>query len=338
MLEANPVLSIVIIAKNEEKYIKFCLESLIKDTKDLGSEIILVDSRSVDRTIEIASQYPIKIAVIDKRHKTTAALGRLIGTQLAKADLIFFIDADQILMSGWLEKAMSVLRSSDLIAGVTGNMEEGVVNTDGVFSYLRKLNYFEDRYVNNIAIAKTMSGIGIFKKQILKDVAGYDPFMWAYEDQELFLRLEQAGFLVAWSSGIMSRHLEDTRRLRENLRRLYQSYYIGSGQLLRRSIQNKLFFKSIKLLIAHPIEYSIWIFLGIFCLLFSYSNYLNLFFIWCVVTIIGLVAFSIKVKDPDFFLVYLMTIFSSAIGMAIGFFILPRFKENIKWDYTVIKE
>ena len=45
-------LSVVIIAKNEEKNIRRCLESVA-----WASEIVLIDSGSTDRTTEIAREY-----------------------------------------------------------------------------------------------------------------------------------------------------------------------------------------------------------------------------------------------------------------------------------------
>jgi cellulose synthase/poly-beta-1,6-N-acetylglucosamine synthase-like glycosyltransferase len=51
-------LSVIIITKNEEKNIERCLKSV-----QFADEIILVDSGSTDKTLEMASRFP-KVKII----------------------------------------------------------------------------------------------------------------------------------------------------------------------------------------------------------------------------------------------------------------------------------
>src|ERR1700690_89842 len=53
----NPVVSIIVPARNEEANITPCLESLVAQT-GLAYEIIVVDDDSTDRTAEIARSFP----------------------------------------------------------------------------------------------------------------------------------------------------------------------------------------------------------------------------------------------------------------------------------------
>ena len=55
-------ISVVIPSKNEEKTIAECIEFVQKALDRKKSyEIILVDSCSIDQTVNIAKKYPIKI-------------------------------------------------------------------------------------------------------------------------------------------------------------------------------------------------------------------------------------------------------------------------------------
>ncbi|BAI79832.1 glycosyl transferase [Deferribacter desulfuricans SSM1] len=80
-------ISVTIITINEEDNIERCLKSL-----DFADEIIVVDSGSKDKTIEIAKKYTDKIYFKDfngyGEQKNYAA-------SLARNDLIFSIDADE---------------------------------------------------------------------------------------------------------------------------------------------------------------------------------------------------------------------------------------------------
>jgi len=53
----NPTLSLCMIVKDEENFLPTCLES----AKDHVDEIIVVDTGSTDRTVEIATKYNAKV-------------------------------------------------------------------------------------------------------------------------------------------------------------------------------------------------------------------------------------------------------------------------------------
>jgi len=61
--------SIVIRACNEEKHIARLLEGIAQQFLK-EAEIILVDSGSTDRTLEIASQYPVRVVHIQPEEFT----------------------------------------------------------------------------------------------------------------------------------------------------------------------------------------------------------------------------------------------------------------------------
>ena len=62
-MNRNPVASIIIRAKNEEALIGEVLTAVYEQTvRDI--EVILVDSGSTDRTLEIARKFPLKIIEI----------------------------------------------------------------------------------------------------------------------------------------------------------------------------------------------------------------------------------------------------------------------------------
>src|ERR1700686_257620 len=56
---SNPVVSIIVPARNEEACLSSCLESLVAQT-GIDLEIIVVDDASTDRTAEIARSFEIK--------------------------------------------------------------------------------------------------------------------------------------------------------------------------------------------------------------------------------------------------------------------------------------
>ena len=336
----DTVISIVVISKNEEKHIGLCLGSVFAEIKAMpATEVILVDSRSTDRTIDIASKYDIKIAVIDKKHKTTPGLGRLIGTQLAEGKLIFFIDGDKVLTPGWLKEALSIINKPENIAGVTGNIEEGVWDREGNFRLLHVASYFKNKYQYGIPVAITIDGTGLLKKAALETAGGYDPFMPSCEDTDLFLRIEKNKSVIAWTPKIMCRHMTDTYKMPEIAGKIFSGYYLGLGYYLRKALKNKIFWKSLSSK-ELPFSYGIWLLLGIFCFLLSFLNKSYfIFFLWLIMNFIGLVIVFVRIKlnkkNKGFF-PSIAHILGSSLGVVCGFFITPKPVDS-KFNYKIIK-
>lgn len=85
----NIKISTVIITLNEEKDIGRCLKSV----KDISDEIIVVDSYSTDKTIDIAKKFG---AVIYQRKFDSYDKQKDYATSKARSEWIFSLDADEI--------------------------------------------------------------------------------------------------------------------------------------------------------------------------------------------------------------------------------------------------
>src|SRR5438445_5765266 len=85
-------LSVVIIAYNEEANIGRTLESVMPLVRDDKGEIIVVDSRSIDRTVEIAKSFGAKVFV--EEWKGYAAQ-KNSAIDKATGEWILSLDADE---------------------------------------------------------------------------------------------------------------------------------------------------------------------------------------------------------------------------------------------------
>lgn len=95
-------LSVVVPAFNEEQYIAWTLESIIKHAPPNLIEIIVVDNASTDRTAEVALRFD-KVKVVFEPKKGTG-WARQKGFEKATGDLIAFIDADTLVNRRWFER------------------------------------------------------------------------------------------------------------------------------------------------------------------------------------------------------------------------------------------
>lgn len=90
--ETFPIVTVVIRALNEAEFLPECLSSILDQDYDGQIEIVLVDSGSTDRTIEIAQSYDCKIVQIKK---SNFSFGRSLnmGCSAAIGDILILLSA-----------------------------------------------------------------------------------------------------------------------------------------------------------------------------------------------------------------------------------------------------
>lgn len=156
-----PQISILVPVYNVEKYLRRCIDSVIKqDFQDW--EMVLVDDGSPDKSPLICDEY----SSLDKRiktvHKTNGGLpsARLVGFQKAKGKYLVFLDSDDFL----LDNALSILYAK---------IEEGYDMVRAGYRMIQSENESEDIRPK---ILGEIIGMSNFRRGLLN--GKIDPFMW----------------------------------------------------------------------------------------------------------------------------------------------------------------
>lgn len=132
----QPLISIVIPTRNSANTLDSCLQSIVNQTYP-NTELVIVDSQSTDRTIEIAREYSAKI--IETQWGLLGA--RFLGFKASKGDYILYLDSDQILAySNILQRSLSMFPNNDMLC-----LEEESSRID---SFLQKLIAADRKLVN----------------------------------------------------------------------------------------------------------------------------------------------------------------------------------------------
>jgi rhamnosyltransferase len=179
--------SIVIRAFNEEKHIGKLLSG-IQSQEYPAIEVILVDSGSSDKTLEIANQYPVKVVHITSSEFT---FGRSLnrGIAAASGELIVIISAHCYpVYPDWLDKLLEPF-IDDQVAVSYGKQRGGKSNHFSENQFFR--NYFPDisqpnqgqpyTHNANAAIRKTLWERNPYSEELtgLEDLAWSS---WAKEE------------------------------------------------------------------------------------------------------------------------------------------------------------
>ena len=91
------ILSIGMIVKNEEKYLDMCLSAIKPILDNVDSELIIADTGSTDRTVEIAKKYTDNVFYFEWINDFAAARNSTL--ERAKGEWYLYIDADEIFQS-----------------------------------------------------------------------------------------------------------------------------------------------------------------------------------------------------------------------------------------------
>ncbi len=134
-----PTISVCMIVKNEEMHIARCLDSVA----ELVEEIIIVDTGSTDRTVEIASGYTSKVYSYPWKDDFSDA--RNYSFSKASMDYCMWMDADDIIEE--TEKEEFLRLKQDLPPGTDMVMMK--YNTSFDEAGKPSFSYFRERWIRN---------------------------------------------------------------------------------------------------------------------------------------------------------------------------------------------
>ena len=180
------LISIIVPAYNEEKYIGLTLGSikraqqLLLSEKGIPAEIIVVDNDSTDSTANIARSFE---AQVFNEPTHNVAKVRNVGANRASGNVLVFIDADVIVPERLLCRIHEAM-SDELCLG-------GAVDTDyqpakySVQIYLRMW-----RFIGQVA-GMAQGATQFCRKDIYASLRGFDETLYMGEDVDFYWRLKR---------------------------------------------------------------------------------------------------------------------------------------------------
>lgn len=116
------LVSVVIINYNTLQLTCNCIESVIRCTKDVSYEIVVVDNASPDRNAgEILKRYPT-VKLIESDVNGGFAKGNNLGIANASGDIILLLNSDTILTEDSISKTAEALLRNEHIGAITAKL------------------------------------------------------------------------------------------------------------------------------------------------------------------------------------------------------------------------
>lgn len=183
------LISVIIPAYNNEKYLPKCLDSIINQTYK-NIEILLIDDGSTNNCGKICDEYAKKDLRIKVIHKENGGVGsaRNCGLDNANGEYIVFVDSDDYVENDYISYLYSALEKDiDLVYMPFNLMDEsGAIKNEKEKHKYEQIVFIDDKYdVKGLNEHNSVCGV-LFKKSMLYDLR-FDTSLFVGEDTLFYM-------------------------------------------------------------------------------------------------------------------------------------------------------
>lgn len=229
MKHSSPYVSVIIKALNEEEKISRCIESVFEAMQSYDYEVILADSISTDKTVEIATNYPIKIVQLANIEDRSCGAAAQLGYQYCRGDYILLLDGDMELSPDFVPAALAELEQHRELAGVSGLIIDRSIRT---YIDKHRIDYYQR--IHKPVDVVSLGGGGLYRRACIDSVGYFSHSkLAACEELELGVRLKSKGYrlqripnIFSYHTGHQESNLESCRRKWNNGRLAAYGYFI----------------------------------------------------------------------------------------------------------------
>ena len=212
-------LSIVIVNYNVEYFLEQCLNSVIKASQQLKTEIIVVDNNSSDGSIEMLKHKFQGVHLIENKDNVGFSRANNQGIKLSQGKYVLLLNPDTVIEEQTLTKMVSRMDKDDTIGGLGVRMVDGkgnflpeskrglptpivafykIFGLSSLFKKSKKFGRYHLSYLNEFEENEIEILSGAFmcmRKKVLDEIGLLDEDFFMYgEDIDLSYRIIKAGY------------------------------------------------------------------------------------------------------------------------------------------------
>ena len=212
-----PKVSVVIPVYNDEKYLYDALQS-VAGQNYRNYEIIMVDDGSGDaKTLQMLKEIKSpRVHVFFNNHKGVSA-ARNFAINKASGEYILPLDADDLLGTGFMERAVKILTTHPEVKVVSGDIE--------MFGLRTGIKRLPDFSIEMLLGQNTMAVTSMFRKSDFLKTQGFNENMQdGFEDWDFWLSMMENGGDV---------YKLDTVAVRYRIKKKSRNYSLSRSQMTR---------------------------------------------------------------------------------------------------------
>ena len=184
---SRPGISVIIPAYNAERYLEETVQSVREQQWEGPLEIIVINDGSADSTEALAKSLGCRVVSIPQ---SGPAAARNEGIKNASNDLIFFLDADDVLAEGSFEVLYAPMAQDPAVSAVFGRAKD-FISPDVPPDEAKKIRYNDDGYEGRL------TGCSFLKKEAIELVGLFDESLKSGETVDWMVRLRASDVRTA---------------------------------------------------------------------------------------------------------------------------------------------
>jgi GT2 family glycosyltransferase len=197
-----PHITVVICTFNGARTLADCLAGLA-GVRYPNFDVILVDDGSTDDTVEIASQFPVRVISTPNRGLSAA---RTLGAEQARGEIVAYLDDDARPDPDWLSYlGWAFLTTEHAVIGGPNIAPDG----DGPIAFcVAHAPGGPVHVLETDELAEHVPGCNLaVRRERLQEIGGFDPrFRAAGDDVDFCWRIQARGWTVGFAPGAMVWH------------------------------------------------------------------------------------------------------------------------------------
>jgi len=335
ILAQNPLMSILIPARNEEENIKRCIISLTKQDYE-NIEILVLDDNSTDDTARIVlelSQKDPRIKLYSGEPLKKGWLGKSYAcwqlSKYAKGDYLIFTDADTLHFPNSISSSVACLLRYNLDAlsvfpkEITVTLHERMIVPFGKYMILSFVPLYLIRKSKSVLFCTAIGQFMLFKREVYKKIGGHKSIKSkVIEDIMISKQVKRCGYRFMIFDGRSNLYCRMYKNFREVVR--------GHSRTIFAAFDYNIYIITIAIILMSAIFLFPFIMLLVGILFDWPAILINLIILQIIIILIPKIIFSIrfKCKAVDIILhpismVYLIyiainSIFNTKIGMGVN--------------------
>lgn len=220
----NPKVSIIIPCRNEERYIRKNIESILEQDYTGEIEVIIVDGMSTDETRNLVSEFEdTRVKLIDNKAQFTPHALNL-GVKNATGDIFIILGGHAFLTPEFVRLNVKILLEDNSVGCAGGQILNIHENKSSEFISKAMSSPFgvgnatfrtggKPGYVDTVAF-------GAYWKRIHDEIGGFDEDLVRNQDDEYNYKVSKAGYKIYFDPSIISNYY-----VRGSYSKLYRQYY-----------------------------------------------------------------------------------------------------------------
>jgi glycosyltransferase involved in cell wall biosynthesis len=239
-MNSSPLrIAVIIPAYNSSAYVEDTIKSVLGQSR-LADEIVLVDDGSTDDTAAVVARVSDKVTIVRQKNAGPGS-ARQRGAETTTAELLLFLDADDVLHEPALEKLSAALLGQPL-AAIAYCPAEMWSPTDQGRTYVDALPGPAGEKIWEALLCSNFirtPGCVLMRRLALNEVGGWDTSknMKANEDWDMWLRLAEKHSFATVTEPLLKYRLHDAS-LSKNRPLMIKSIFVMLDKQRSRWKQN----------------------------------------------------------------------------------------------------